>query len=268
MMNKIALFSVPRSGSTWLGQIFNSHPQVLYKFQPNFAYSFDYSLEPNSTKEEILEFYKELIQTKDPFVNAEITISSKKGLYFDKKDLSSLVFKETHYINVIENLIKNSTTKVVGLVRSPFSVINSWLKLPKEFKPEWSVKEEWLEAPSKNENKPYCFFGYNKWKETTQLFLRLEKEYPAQFYLMSYDALVQNTESEVRMAFDFCGLSFSEQTIEFLNQSVKKNDADPYSVFKQKVDDRDWESTLPNFIIKEIKKDLEFQKLNLIFKWI
>src|SRR5690554_5395135 len=124
-MNKLALFSVPRSGSTWLGQILNSSPEVAYRFQPNFAYSFPNELSNESTPEEINIFFEELLNTLDPFVNAEISISSKKNIQFEKSKIRTLFFKETHYINSVENLLKNSDTKIIGLVRSPFAVINS-----------------------------------------------------------------------------------------------------------------------------------------------
>lgn len=40
MMHKIAIHSVPRSGSTWLGEILNSSANVKYCFQPLFSYKF------------------------------------------------------------------------------------------------------------------------------------------------------------------------------------------------------------------------------------
>ena len=32
----ILLFGMPRSGTTWLGKIFDSHPQVLYRHEPDY----------------------------------------------------------------------------------------------------------------------------------------------------------------------------------------------------------------------------------------
>ena len=37
-MKNVAIFGVPRSGTSWLGQIFNSSPMVAYRFQPLFSY--------------------------------------------------------------------------------------------------------------------------------------------------------------------------------------------------------------------------------------
>ena len=267
-MNKVAIFSVPRSGSSWLGQIFNSHPNVEYKFQPNFAYSFNYSLTENSSKFQIKEFYEQLIKTQDHFVNAEITISTQKGLQFKKETASTLVFKETHYINVLENLLQNSETRIIGLVRSPFAVINSWVKIPKEFNPEWSIKEEWKDGSKKNQNRNYNFFGFNKWKEATKLFLRLQKEFPEKFKILNYSDLLDRKEEITEDIFSFCSLEFSDQTKLFLNQSNKIEDADAYSVFKKKDNDDGWKDELPNFIIEEIMGDKEFQELNKIFRWI
>ncbi|WP_026452227.1 sulfotransferase domain-containing protein [Aequorivita capsosiphonis] len=269
-MNNIALFSAPRSGSSWLGQILNSSPEVAYRFQPNFAYSFPYELSNESTANEIDVFFDELLHTLDPFVNAEISISRKKNIQFEKSKIKALVFKETHYINSVENLLKNSDTKVIGLVRSPFPVISSWLKIPKEFDPQWIIKDEWENAQSKNQNKVTHFFGYNKWKETIALFLKMRKEHPTQFYLISYDDLLQNTETEVRKLFKFCNINFCDQTETFIKKSTSNmvNDDDAYSVFKSKKKDDAWKNDLPKYIEEEIKADKEFKKFNLHFNWI
>lgn len=267
-MNKVAIFSVPRSGSTWLGQLLNSHPNVLYRFQPNFAYSFGPELEADSSPEEISIFFDELAITDDDFVNGRISISSKKNIEFEKEAPTSLVFKETHYLNVIENLLKNSDAKVIGLVRSPFAVINSWLKIPKEFDPNWDIKSQWETGSNKNQGRPTHYFGYNKWKEATQLFLQLKEEYPNRFFLAEYEKMLTDPEAVIKKVFGFCGLSFSNQTQEFLRLSSRQNDDDPYAVLKKKKDDLQWKASLPQHIIDKIDKDNDFAYLNNIFNWV
>lgn len=268
-MKYIALFSPPRSGSSWLGQIFNSSPFVSYKFQPNFAYSFDYNLTIHSEKDDIDFFLKKLSETNDPFVNAEISISGKKNHLFEKSEAAkTLVFKETHYQYLSEALLNKSKGKVVGLLRNPFATLNSWLKTPKEFHPDWDVKSQWKDASLKNEGKSYTYFGYNKWKEVAFLFLKLKQAYPQRFYLLAYEDLLADRVSEIQKLFEFAALEYTAQTAEFLNDSGQKNDQDAYSVFKVKDKDNSWENELPSYIIEEIKNDEDFKLLNETFKWI
>jgi hypothetical protein len=268
-MHKVALFSVPRSGSTWLGEMINSSPEVSYKFQPNIAYSFKYSLSESSNKSEIDFFFKELLETKDNFVNGELSISSKKKSYtFQKGNPTTLCFKETHYLHIIEHLLETSSIKIIGLVRSPFAVINSWLRSPKEFHQDWNINKEWENASLKNQNLDSHFFGYKKWKEACFLFLKLKKLYPKQFYLVDYDDLIKNAEDEVRKIFNFMEISYTEQTSEFISKSSSYQTEDVYAVFRKKTDDLGWQSSLPDFIELNIKKDTDFIKLNSHFKWI
>jgi hypothetical protein len=268
-MHKVALFSVPRSGSTWLGEMINSSPEVSYKFQPNIAYSFTHKLSESSNKSEIDFFFKELLATKDNFVNGELSISSKKKLYtFQKGNLTTLCFKETHYLHIIEHLLETSSIKIIGLVRSPFAVINSWLRTPKEFHPDWDINNEWENASLKNQNLDSHFFGYKKWKEACFLFLKLKKLYPKQFYLVDYDDLIKNAEDEVREIFNFLEISYTEQTSEFISKSSSYQTEDVYAVFRKKTDDLGWKASLPDFIELNIKNDTDFIKLNSHFKWI
>lgn len=143
-MKNLAIFSVPRSGSSWLGEIFNSSPRTVFRFQPNFAYSFPLTLNEDSGEKAIDHFHKELLDTQDPFVCDKISISSKEKEGFPKKNPNKLIWKETHFVFLAEILLKNSDTKVIGLVRSPFATVSSWLKIPKEFDPNWNIEEQYL----------------------------------------------------------------------------------------------------------------------------
>src|SRR5690606_410177 len=163
-MKRIAIHSVPRSGSTWLGNIFNSHPKVAFKYQPLFSYTFKNALDEKSTKNDILNFYKNINNSNDNFINQKEGIV--KGIipeFIKRPPLTHCCYKEVRYHNILENLLeKDSTIKVIGLIRNPLSVIYSWLNAPKEFRKDldWRVSEEWRYAPKKNLNKPEEFNGY------------------------------------------------------------------------------------------------------------
>lgn len=267
-LKKIALFSVPRSGSTWLGQILNSHPQVTYKFQPNYAYSFEGELPKNMNKSDFKTFCNQMLTTTDPFVNGEISISTRQNIRFSKDRLSHLIFKETHALNLIPNLLENTDIAVIGLLRSPFAVINSWLKTPKEFKPEWRVSEQWREAPKKNRGREDHYFGFEKWKEGAEIFLKMRECFPDRFYLADYEKFVDSPVEETAKLYKFCDLKMGAQTRDFLQMSTSKHEADAYSVFKSKAHDRKWETNLPDFIIEDIKRDEFFREINREFQWL
>lgn len=270
-MQRIAIHSVPRSGSTWLGQIFNSHPNVVFRFQPLFSYAFKDTLSPQSSKEEIIDFFKAIKDSEDSFVTQKEEI--EKGIIpkFDKSnELTHICYKEVRYHHILENLLnKDPEVKVIGLIRNPLAVISSWLKAPKEFRKElgWKIEEEWQFAPKKNLTKPEEFNGFEKWKETSLLFERLQREFPERFYLVNYDDLLNNTRTTVTDLFTFANLELSNQTQGFLTKSRSTSVQDAYGVFKKKEKDDSWKKDLPEYIIEEIKKDSDFVALNKRFNW-
>lgn len=262
---------MPRSGSTWLGCIFDSSPNVAYRLQPLFSYTHKGKLNEVASLSEINTFFKEIYLTKDPYVLQFQAKEKNLVPKFKKEKVTHIVYKEVRYHHIIENLLKeDEDIIVVGIIRSPFSVINSWLKAPKEFKKElgWKVDEEWRYAPQKNGNRPEEFNGYEKWKEVAHLFLRIKNNYPNRFYLLEYEDLLKNNLQTVSSLFKFCNLEVTKQTLDFLLESTNIQEQDAYSVFKKKENDMAWKKELPQFIIDEIRNDDDFKKLNEIFQWI
>lgn len=266
-MQRIAIYSVPRSGSTWLGELFNSHPSIIYKYQPLFSYAFKSRLTPSSSRKEIIDFFSEIGTTEDNFLDqTEARKNGKLPVFIKSLSPSTIVYKEVRYLHIIENLLKQDhELKVIGLIRNPFAVIHSWLNAPKEFRTDlgWNELEEWRFAPKKNFNNPEEFNGFEKWKEVTLLFLRLEKEFPNQFKIVYYNSLLNETENTMRGLFQFCNLPFTEETKNFIEESQIKENKDAYSVYKTKMNDDEWKDLLNPIIIEEIKKELmntEFEK--------
>jgi hypothetical protein len=258
-MNHLAIHSVPRSGSTWLGCIFNSHPNISYSYQPLFSHAFKSRLTENSSLKEINDFFTAISTSQDEDTNQ--TESKKLGLVpsFHKSASSIVAYKEVRYHNILKNLLsKDENLKVIGLVRNPLSVIYSWLYTPKEFRRDlnWVIEEEWQYAPKKNQNKSEEFNGYEKWKEVTLLFEDLKIKFKDRFYLETYKNLLKDTLTISEQLFDFIKVPLHAQTAKFIRESKSKNKDDRYSVYKIKTTDTDWKN-LPEHIIKFILKDLE-----------
>lgn len=266
---RIGIHSVPRSGSTWLGSIFDSHPLVTYKLQPLFSYAFKDRLTITSTNQDIDLFFKELVNSQDDFLDQRD--GKQRGIIpeFKKEDPRAIVYKEVRYHHILNNLLdKDNKLKVIGIVRNPLSVIYSWWNAPKEFRADlgWSIKNEWRFAPSKNLGRPEEFNGYEKWKEVAILFRNLKLKYPDRFYLLRYSDLIRETELTVETLFKFMNLKMTSQTLHFIKQSSNKKVDDAYGVYRTNQTDNKWKGSLPQDIVNFIRKDVNLHDLSEFLK--
>jgi len=264
----ISIHGLPRSGTSWLGQIFNSSPAVAYRFQPLFSYAFKSRLSATSSAEEIHKFFSDINNTNDDFVLQKYNVSGTKNPEFSKVLPSThIVMKEVRYHYVVGNLIRKvPEIKIVGLVRNPCAVINSWFQAPKEFKPEWNKLEEWRSARHKNMNKPEEYYGFEKWKEVANLFISLSEKYPSNIIIVNYEDLNTVTEQAVKDIFDFCELKVEKQTADFIIQSRNTHSDDPYDIMRHKKLNDVWKNELDKTIINEIYSELTGTNLEQFLK--
>jgi Sulfotransferase family len=263
-MDKIAIFGVPRSGTTWLSQIFNSHPDVALRFQPLFSYGHKGSLTEHSSAEGIRAFFEEILYTQDAFATMTSEMQKNYPVFQKSSHPTHIVFKETRYLHVIENILAQcSEVKIIGIVRNPLAVLASWVSAPKEFNPEWDIHSEWRAAPSKNQNRPEEFFGFDKWKESAESFLRFQSQFPQQFILVRYDELNSAPLDTTKKLFNFCGLEVCGQVEDFIGASKARHDSDRYSVYRAKANDEHWQNILPSDISKQIMLELKHTTLDI-----
>lgn len=263
--NIISIWGVPRSGTSWLGQIFNSSPHALFRYQPLFSYGFKNRLSNCSTKKEIEEFFADIIKTNDSFViNGTAPKIEIELLSFNKtKNPTHLVMKHVRYMHIIKNLLlKTNNVKVVAIIRHPCATINSWIQSPKEFNPSWKISDEWITAKKKNNEEINQYFGFEKWKEATMLFEQLNKDFPKKVFLIKYSELLINTAIEVDNLFRNLSLEFSNETMDFINKSRSINFDNRSSVFKNKKHDNGWKTELHPSIVEQIINDLSGTSLN------
>ena len=62
-----------------------------------------------------------------------------------------LVVKMVGYRHLPRLFLENiEDVRIIGIVRNPCAVIDSWLQAPKEFRAGWKAHEEWRYAAKKN----------------------------------------------------------------------------------------------------------------------
>lgn len=261
----VSLHGVPRSGTSWLGKIFGTHSDVAYRFQPLFSYRFKDRITVSTTKEEIQAFLHDLYEVKDDdfILGKWLKVEEPDMPVLQKQAFPSvMVMKEVRYHHLVEKLLSAiDAMQVVGIVRNPCAVINSWFQAPREFKKEWDPFAEWRYAPSKNQGKIEEFNGFEKWKEVALLFLDLQERYPERFLLIQYEQLVEHPIDVMENVFSFVGLRMEEQVKDFIKASQASHVDDAYALYKSPhVKDR-WKQELDHRISREIVAELKGTRL-------
>ncbi len=255
----IWLNGMPRSGTSWLSQIFDSHPDVRFKLSPLFSYAFKNALDSNSTKKEWKNFFKEVYFLNNDFLNQ--TNRRKTGEYpiFKLKNSTPnyLAIKETRYHNLTKRMLDLLRgIKFIHIIRNPCGAINSWLKAPREFPKDADPSKEWKTGVCRKTGKEE-FWGFNDWKLLTSMYLDLQKKFPNKVLVICYEDLVDEPFKITRKIFDFVNLNLHQQTMNFLISSNSKHHAGEYAVFKNKDVKYKWKRQLSPKIIKEIYSDLK-----------
>ena len=257
-MELVTIQGVPRSGTSWLAQIFKSSPAVALRFQPLFSYAFKSRLSPQSTREECLQFFSDIRHTKDAFVlQLDPNIHVDYPTFAESTEATHLVMKEVRYNHILPNLMAVlPEIKVVGLVRHPCAVMDSWIHAPREFKPEWNVQEQWRSGALKNQGRPEECFGFDKWKEVARLYMELEQRYPDRMLVVRYADLNEDPLAVVPAIFRFCGLAFGPSTEAFIRSSRSTDGTDANSVYRKARPDDAWKGRLDGHIASTILAEL------------
>jgi hypothetical protein len=244
--NVVWLSGMPRSGTTWLSQIFASSPRVRLKFCPLFSYDFKNLLDENSSSEDWSNLFREVFHRRSEYLDQDYL--RKKGLvpFFAIKDEepSHLVIKSTRFHNLVPRLLdRHKTIRFVHLVRDPRAAIHSWLTNPYEFPKDADPNAEWRRGICRTTG-PGEFWGFDAWKHVNLQAIELEKKYPDRFRIWSYEDLTADAETCVAQMFGFCRLDAERQTIEFLRASQRKDDPNKRSVFKKQNGQARWKEDL------------------------
>ena len=253
--NIINIHGVPRSGTSWLGQILESVPNVKHKWQPLYSNTFKNRITADSSEKDIYDFYDAVYNMDDEYLDR--SKQRELGLYpkWENKTENPdvLVVKQTSNHFLLDKLLSSlDNFKAVAIIRNPCGSLNSFKNSPSEFEPTWNFEEEWKSAPKKNQGRAENYFGFEKWVEAVNLFEKNQKKFPDKLIIVKYEDLLNNPVFETKRLFDFFGLEYTAQTQSFIEESTSKNIDNIWSVFKGKRDGKEFEKDMDPNIIKEV----------------
>lgn len=259
----IYVTGVARSGTSWIGQVLNSSHNVVFRFQPFFAYEFKGRVDEDSDAPEFRKVFAAMAATESEFLTQEDKIAS--GLYprFEKAgDAETLVMKENRYQSLVPQLVRKvPELGLLAVVRNPCAVLNSWRKNAKEFPPGNDFAKEWRHGMCKNMGPEDCF-GYYRWKEAANQYLDLLAQFPQRVFLLRYEDAVHSPSQSFQEVFAFFDLHFGSQSEKFLEQASSEHSANYYSVYKSPSVADSWREELPLSIVDEIHDDLKGTRLD------
>lgn len=254
MYKKIILVcGMPRSGTSWLGQIFDSSPDVAFRMEPLFSYRFKNVLNGQSRRVDIEKFFDDVYLANDEFMKQKENRDNGSYQSFEKNPKTEyLVMKTTRhhallprYLELIDNI------EIVSIVRHPCATINSWINTEREFETKGcTIEDDWKSGGCRKGEEGESW-GFDDWLAVTRQHVMLCKEYN-NFNIVKYSDLIDAPEEMVKNLFASLSLKYTAQTDAFLTDCHSKHNENPYSVFKDKGVKNKWESILNHDIAQEI----------------
>lgn len=253
----VFLLGMPRSGTTWLSQIFESAPEAIVRLSPPYSFEFRGKLNVNSSRSDWLKVLQGAVNSNDRFLTQNWRRDSGELETFSKNfdEVTTLFVKDTRYHDLYLSAIKRlPRSKFIYIVRHPAAALWSW-KSCKEFPEYADFRREWRSGACRKREGDQEYWGFDDWLALTHRYRILSSVHPDRVFIVKYEQLVKDAEAETKRMFNFCGISLGSQTLSFLKRSQQRNDPRPYAVFKDKAHHARWRQLFPQNLMDEIERD-------------
>lgn len=254
----VFLLGMPRSGTTWLSQIFEHSPEVLVRLSPNYSYPLKNGLNENSTVDDWERQLSAAIVTDDPFMTQNWKREKGELDWIHKDDrVRLLVIKDTRYLELYRcGMDSLKTAKCLFVVRHPCGALNSWRK-SSEFPAASDFHAEWRTGTCRKSEGPGEYWGFEDWKRTVRLFLAAEAKEPDRVKVFRYEDLVARPLETTEMLFEFVGIEVSNEVRDFLTRSHARHDPNVFSVFRSPTVAESWKREFPEDIAAQVIAEVE-----------
>jgi len=254
----VFLLGMPRSGTTWLSQIFEHSPDVIMRLSPNYSYPLKNMLDRTSIRADWEAQLSAALDTDDPFMTQNWR-REKGELDWVEKDarVRLLMIKDTRFLEIyLRGMELLPKAKCLFVVRHPCGALNSWRK-SREFPPGADFRTQWRYGACRKSEGPGEYWGFEDWKRLARLFLSAEKNVPDRVKVFRYENLVARPVETTEELFAFVGIEMSLAVTVFLARSHAKHDPNVFSVFRSPAVAESWHNEFPSDIATEVLTELE-----------
>ena len=255
----LLLLGMPRSGTTWLSQIFESSPDFIVRLSPNYSWPLKNNLNLDSSREEWISSFASALNTDDEFMTQNFRRVTGELSTFPPRSMEAvkrLAIKDTRFHDLYLHCMEVfAEAQAIYLVRHPGGMLNSWWR-SKEFPATAAFADEWRAGACRKVEGPGEYWGFDDWCSLTTQYLSLQEQAPERFLVCRYEELVRDRIRVSGKLFEFAGCTLHPETRAFLQDSQSRHDERTYAVFKNpSVADR-WRTELPEEIQESIRAEL------------
>lgn len=253
----IWLAGMPRSGTTWLSQVFAAHPAVRVKFCPLFSYEFKRRCGPESTPAEWRALLRDVYATPGEFLDqVHLRREGHVPTFAQKAAAPPVMLIKSNRFHDLAPHVLAACPEVswLAVVRHPAATIHSWLDNPTEFPSGADPRTEWRTGACRKTG-PGEFWGFDDWLAVTAMQVELARRWPERVKVLRYDVARAHPLEAMAEVLEWCGLSQHEQVREFLAASRNGSSNHHRSVFKAPASAERWRTALDPRVVAQIERE-------------
>lgn len=262
--SRLIVFGAPRSGTSWVNEVLNSHADIRMYYQPLHSYTFTENPSLIRTKQGCDELFQRLLESDDRFINMEIG-SGKHTLPVKKTTNAKVVgFKETHFLDEVLSAVRsNKDMKLIYVIRHPIASIDSWYRHPKEFDARDDIRLAWKNG-GRRSGKPGALFGFDNWMRIALEIEKLNSEFTERVTVVNYDDLKVDPISHFSSLVSSLDLQWSRDVQDFINELDGTGQKNPDQIGKPIHS----QIKLPKTVVEEIGSDSGLRSLMMRVDWL